>query len=199
MKKKNGNLLSNILTVIGVGGILIGGGILGTTLWGEYNRGVETREFVKQAEVLTQQEMLISRAEFDPEAGDVVGLIFFPKFDVRVALIEGMRDSDLHAGIGHEPLTGWPTDERQIFLAGHRNTEFGILKDIEIGDIVEMRMKYGTYTYKITGTKIVDAGAVDEIKPYESFENDQLVLMTCYPFTFGADTVDRFLVFAERA
>ncbi|MGL5041641.1 MAG: class D sortase [Culicoidibacterales bacterium] len=197
-KKKKSNFLSNLLTIIGVIGILVGGGILGTTLFGEYERGEQTKTFVKSAEAIVASEKLITREEFNPNLGDVVGLIVLPKNDIKVAIIEGTRDEDFHAGIGHEPSTGWPTDQRQIFLAGHRNTEFGVLEHYKAGDEVEMQMRYGTFKYRVTETKIVSQHAVEEIKPRESFEKDQLVLMTCYPFTFGADTEERFLVIAER-
>lgn len=197
-KKSKSGFWSNLLTFIGLAGILIGGAILGTTLWNEFQRGEQTKELIEEARSIVSEEKLITRDEFNPQVGDVVGLLVIPKDNVKVAIIEGMRDADLHAGVGHEPLTGWPTDQRQIFLAGHRNTEFGVLEHIQDGDVIEMHMKYGTFIYKVSGTKIVPDTATEEIKPTEFFENDQLVLMTCYPFTFGADTKERFLVFAER-
>jgi|GEM_PF-2758782 len=211
-KKKKASVISNILTVIAVLGILGGGGILVKTLWEEYTRAELTKTFIGEA--VEKVKVKIPREEFNPNEGDVVGVIIFPERDnLEVPLIEGIRESDMHAGIGHDPRTGWPKDQRQIFLAGHRNTEFGILKDVTVGETVIIDTLYGKYTYKIVtppndnipgeniyAGKVVKATQTDVINygPAGTFENDQLVLMTCYPFTFGASLEDRFLIYAER-
>lgn len=209
-KKRRGNLFMNLLTLVAVVGMIAGGGILGKTLWDEYQRSEATKTNLNNAAELVNQK--ISREEFAPGEGEIVGMIIFPDRDnMQVPIIEGMREEDLHAGIGHEPVTGWPGDGRQIFLAGHRNTEFGVLKNVVVGETIIMDMTYGTFTYKIVSPpdddipgeamyagKVIKATQTNVINPSGSFGNDQLVLMTCYPFTFGASLEERFLIYAER-
>ena len=195
--RKNRNIFSSILTFIGVIGILVGGGILGTTLWKEYNRGLEKTLYLNEAKDIAQREK-ISREDFTPKDVDTVGVISIEKYDLAVAIKEGVTESSLFSAVGHISETHWPNDQKQIFLAGHRNTDFAVLEFIEVGDEIKMDMAYGNFTYKVTGTKIVNEKDTYVIDPVGEYEKDQLVLMTCYPFTFGAGTEERFLVYAEQ-
>jgi len=211
-RRRRGNCLSNLLTIIALIGLIVGGTILGTTLWQEYQRVELTKAFKEEAAKLIDQQ--IARDAFKPVPGDVVGLIIFPQRDnLTVPIVDGVREQDLYAGVGHYDQTGWPGDERQIFLAGHRNTEFGALQYVEVGEEVIVEMAYGTFVYKIVPVpndgiqdERVHAGRVVHetqtevinIEPAGEFKNDQLVLMTCYPFTFGASLEHRFLLYAER-
>lgn len=196
-KKAKKDLFSTVLLCVSVIGLIVGGGILGNVLWSEYTRKVQTKTFLVEAAELT--EKLIPRSEFKPAEGDVVGIITFPDRDnLQVPIVEGVREEDLKAGIGHEPATGWPTDQRQVFLSGHRNTEFGVLQHVVVGERIEVKMPYGNFIYRVTGNKIVPDTAIEEIKPNDFFDKDQLALMTCYPFTFGAATDERYFIYAER-
>jgi len=211
-KRRRSNCFSNFLTIIALIGLVVGGGILGTTLWDEYNRVQMTKEFTQEATELVQNR--ISRSDFSAEEGHVVGLIKLPDQDnLTVPIVEGVEEEDLHAGIGHYTNTGWPSDQRQVFLAGHRNTEFGALQYVKVGERVIVEMPYGTFTYKIIPvpqdgiqSDLVHAGRyvhetqmeVVNTEPKGEFPKDQLVLMTCYPFTFGASLEHRFLLYGER-
>jgi sortase A len=210
--KRKGNFFSNLLTVIALIGLVVGGSILGTTLWGEYTRVELTKEFTQKATEIVETRM--PRSEFQPGAGEVVGLIKFPQRDnLTVPIVDGVREQDLYAGVGHYDQTGWPGDQRQVFLAGHRNTEFGALQYVQFGETVIVEMSYGTFTYKVipaptdgVSGDFVHAGrvvhetqtAVINTAEAGEFPQDQLVLMTCYPFTFGASLEHRFLIYAER-
>lgn len=196
--KKITRILSNILLFVGVIGMVTGSGIIGYVLWGEYNRSVEKKVFLEEAQSIVQPTSLISRDQFNPQDADTAGILSLPEYDVNVAIKEGVSEASLHSAVGHQPETHWPGDGKQVFLAGHRNTDFGVLEHVKQGDTIRMTMPYGTYDYKITMMEIVNQRDVHVIKPNEEFPNDQLVLMTCYPFTFGADTEERYLVYAER-
>lgn len=196
--QKKSSLLSNIILVIGVLGMLTGGYILGTTLWGEYQRANLTKEMLGDVTELTKPENFIHRSLFAPSEGDRVGMLEIPGQGMAVPLVDGVREADLYAGAGHIPTTHWPTDQGQIFIAGHRNTEFKVLQNVQVGDEIIMRMPYGVFTYRITQTNVIVNQADNYVIDSEThFPNDQLVLMTCYPFTFGADLEERFLVYAE--
>ena len=208
-KNKKRKLIANLLSLISIVLFIGGGVIIGKILYDEYIRSNATSEMLHNA--TKSIDDTIPREAFQPVQGDVVGIIEFPDYNkLQVPLVEGQSDADLYAGIGHDMTTGWPGDKRQIFLAGHRNTEFGVLKNVKVGDTILMRMPYGTYRYKIIAPpadgipgelnyagKIVKATQIDVINPTGEFPNDQLVLMTCYPFTFGADLEFRFLIYAE--
>lgn len=194
-KKKKSNFFNNLLLLISIIMLLVGVGIVGKVVYSEYMRMQETDVLLQEAHAVTEQK--IPRSEFDPQDGDVVGTVSIPSQEMVVPITEGTDYDSLVASAGHETVTHWPGDGKQIFLAGHRNTEFGVLQYVKPGDEIIMDMPYGTYTYVITEMKVVPETEVTVIKPYDLYPKDQLVLMTCYPFTFGADTADRYLVYAE--
>lgn len=196
-KKKN-NVVSNIILIIGVLGMVIGGYILVSTLWNEWQRENLRKTYIVEAYEVVEHENKITREEFAPADGERVGVLEIPSQGMVTPIVEGTRYDDLFAASGHEATTSWPGDQKQVFLTGHRNTDFAVLKNIQPGDEIIMKMQYGDFVYKITDTAIVSQYDVHVIDPETSFEKDQLVLMTCYPFTFGADTEERFLVYAER-
>jgi len=57
-------------------------------------------------------------------------------------------------------------------------------------------MPYGSYQYEITHTKIVDADDTSII----TLQNDEeeLILTTCYPFSYIGDAPDRYIIYAKR-
>jgi LPXTG-site transpeptidase (sortase) family protein len=195
-KKRKGSFFYNLLTFIGIIGIIVGGYMVGNVLLTEYNRSQLTKQFTEDALKIT--ENYIDKADFAPVDGDIVGMVIFTDHDVSAPIVEGTDLDLLHAAVGHDTRTGWPTEQRQIFIAGHRNTEFGVLQYLQPGDKVEVALPYGYFFYQVTGYEIVPETQMDVIKPVDFFENDQLALMTCYPFTFGAGTEERYIVYAER-
>jgi sortase A len=65
-------------------------------------------------------------------------------------------------------------------VSGHRDTHFKILKDIAIGDSIEVVTALGeTVHYQVKTIEVVDS-RVASIKTERS--GQVLVLVTCYPF-----------------
>lgn len=207
-KKKKSSFLSNLILLIGIAGMLVGGYILGSTLLNEYQRGKLTKEYLEEVKELTSADNYISRDAFNPQPRERVGMIEIPSQNMKTPIVEGTNFDDLYASAGHLENSHWPGDQKQVFLSGHRNTEFGVLQNMKLGDEIIVKMAYGEFKYRVTdfeaagtenGIKIVNQNDYQVIDTVGDYENDQLVLMTCYPFTFGADTEERYLVYAERA
>lgn len=47
-----------------------------------------------------------------------------------------------------------PGQNRTVLIAGHNNSYFLTLKNVQEGDMVEIRTNYAVYTYRITGKQI---------------------------------------------
>ena len=61
--------------------------------------------------------------------------------------------------VGHIPGTPLPTGGAgNVAVAGHRDSYFRGLKDIERGDIVDVRTPAGTHRYRVEWTRIVEPG-----------------------------------------
>ncbi|MFZ3591227.1 class D sortase [Bacillus sp. DJP31] len=133
--------------------------------------------------------------KFSPEKGEVVGILSIPSINLETPIIEGTDEDELEKGVGHFAGSAYPTQNDQIVLSGHRDTVFRKMKDIEIGDIITVKLPYGDFSYKIESTKIVDAEDRTIIK--STAPDEVLVVSTCYPFNFVGDAPERFVVFAS--
>ncbi len=138
----------------------------------------------------------ISRQEFEPRNGELIFKIKSDGIFDWVPIVEGDSLVNLNKGAGHITETGYPGDvNRQIFLAAHRHTHFVKLGEIKEGDIIDVQAPYGNFKYRVSHTKIVPETQVDVVKT-GIIEREELVLMTCYPFTRWSTADDRFLVYA---
>lgn len=126
--------------------------------------------------------------------GEVIGEIYFPKLDKRVAILEGTGRAALKKGAGHDEGSAAIGSSGNSVLAGHRDTVFRSLGDLEVSDIIELETADGKFTYEITGSRIVDAEARGAIKPSEEAV---LTLITCYPFSYVGSAPDRYLLSAK--
>jgi sortase A len=82
-----------------------------------------------------------------------------------------------------------------VGIAGHRDTFFRPLRNIQRNDIITLTTLHGEYRYRVVSTKVV--GPYD-IAVLDSDGNEILTLVTCYPFYFVGSAPDRFIVRAER-
>lgn len=126
--------------------------------------------------------------------GEVIGEIYFPKLDKRVAILEGTGRAALKKGAGHDEGSAAIGSSGNSVLAGHRDTVFRSLGDLEVSDIIELETADGKFTYEITGSRIVDREARGAIKPSEEAV---LTLITCYPFSYVGSAPDRYLLSAK--
>ena len=128
------------------------------------------------------------------EDGRAIGRIRIPGIDIDYVVIEGTGTADLQKGPGHYPDTALPGQGRTIGIAGHRTTygaPFNAIDEIDEGDEVTLEMPYGTFTYRVSGTKIVDPSAVEIV---DDVGRERLVLTACHPLYSAAK---RYAVFAD--
>ncbi len=137
----------------------------------------------------------ISFDDFHPKKGDVIGVLYLPAIDSELPIIEGTSEDELERGVGHYSDTVFPGEKDQILLSGHRDTVFRKLGDLQTGDQLIVELPYGTFTYEIYETKIVDADDTTVIA--STYPNEVLTLSTCYPFGFVGDAPERYIIFAN--
>lgn len=128
--------------------------------------------------------------------GEVIGEIYFPKLDTRAAILAGTGQASLKKGAGHDEGSAAIGSSGNSVLAGHRDTVFRGLGDLEQGDLVELETADGKFIYEITGNRIVDGEARGVIKPSKEAV---LTLITCYPFYYVGPAPDRYLLSAKLA
>ena len=107
----------------------------------------------------------------------------------------GSDNSILKLGAGQVTATYQPGFGSLIMIGAHNNTFFNCLKNIQTGTVITMETSYGTYTYQVNSTEVVD---VTDKDAYDFFtDHEQLLLYTCYPFDMLASTDYRFMVHAD--
>ncbi|MEH7384285.1 class D sortase [Bacillus sp. JJ1521] len=160
-----------------------------------------------QKEALVQAEVLISTPPTEAKAekeiviptfekGDTMGVLEVPKLGKKMPIVEGTDDEELEKGVGHYLGTALPTQNDQIVLSGHRDTVFRRFNELEIGDTFVVHLEYGDFTYEIVDTKIVDADDRTIIK--STAPNEELVVTTCYPFSYIGNAPQRFIFYGKK-
>ena len=114
--------------------------------------------------------------------------------DLRVPVFEGTSEKNLNRGAGRIEGTARIGEPGNIGLAAHRDGYFRALKDIRIGDRVQLTTPREVLTYRIVATAVVDPTAVEVLA---STHTEMLTLVTCYPFYFVGAAPRRFIVHAE--
>ncbi len=139
----------------------------------------------------------LSRAEpaIQPPIGSLIGKILIPRLGITAVVDEGVDSKTLALSVGHIPSTALPGQPGNVGIAGHRDTFFRPLRNIQRNDIITLTTLRGEYRYRVVSTKVV--GPYD-IAVLDSDRNEILTLVTCYPFFFVGSAPDRFIVRAER-
>ena len=135
-----------------------------------------------------------SQASQPPVARRVLGRLEIPTLGVSTIVREGEDARTLQLAVGHIAGTALPGAAGNIGLAGHRDTFFRRLREIDPGDVIRLVAVEGTFTYVVESTQIVDPGDLWVLDPTNE---PSLTLITCYPFTYIGDAPERFIVRAR--
>jgi sortase A len=129
-----------------------------------------------------------------PVARRVLGRLEIPGLGVSTIVREGEDARTLQLAVGHIAGTALPGVAGNMGLAGHRDTFFRRLREINPGDLIRLVTVEGTFTYTVESTQIVDP---DDLWVLNPTPDPSLTLVTCYPFTYIGDAPERFIVRAR--
>jgi len=113
------------------------------------------------------------------------------KIQLEVPVFEGTSDRVLNRGAGRIEGTAQIGKPGNIGIAAHRDSFFRGLKDVGVGDTMELETTAGTQTYVIDSIKLVDPKDVSVLKNQSIPE---LTLVTCFPFYFAGSAPQRYIV-----
>jgi sortase A len=132
--------------------------------------------------------------EGELETGAGMGRIEVPGIGLDAVIVEGTDTATLQNGPGRYPQTGIPGQGTTIAIAGHRTTYLAPFRDIdgvEQGDAVVVEVPYGTFTYTVEKTRVVDPSAVRIVR---DVGYERVVLTACHPLYSAAE---RYAVFGR--
>jgi sortase A len=123
-----------------------------------------------------------------------IARIKIKRLQARTIVLAGSSGQALAFGPGHVELTPDAGQRGVAVYSAHRDTHFSFVKDIVIGDEIEVTRNDGkTFHYRVDGSSVVrfDASGIDPlIAGYE------LVLSTCWPFDALTSGPERYILHA---
>lgn len=110
-----------------------------------------------------------------------LGTISIPKLKVRQPILSGVSLPVFDHGIGHWPGTALPGQAGNMVLGGHRTSAMRPFYDIQklaVGDPIIVTRSGRTYTYVVSGSKIVKPTATWILR---QTPDSTLTLFSCHP------------------
>lgn len=138
-------------------------------------------------------------ADGSVSAGDrhgTLAVLRIPKIGMEVPVADGTDRLTLNYAVGRISGTARPGEAGNIGIAGHRDTFFRGLKDVSVGDRLELESRSRQATYVVDRIRIVGPENVAVLKPGSV---PTLTLVTCYPFHFVGNAPKRYIVSATLA
>ncbi|MEW8627910.1 MAG: class GN sortase [Candidatus Thiodiazotropha sp.] len=157
---------------------LFGGGMVAKGLW------IEAKAWLAQGLIhLAWQQTLHGQPQALPWPwADTwpVARLESPRLGVSRLVLSGDSGSALAFGPGWAEQSTPPGGVGRSFISGHRDTHFRFLKDLRIGDILELQGSDGRQTdYRVVEHLVVDQRQGWQI-PLTGPQ--ELILVTCFPF-----------------
>lgn len=178
-------VISLALIIIGV--VLLG--YVAGEYWGMY-RSQKNLEAEWQRQAVTVS--VPGKAPVSPD--QLLTRLQIPKIQVDAIVVEGASRRELSEGPGHMKQTAQPGEIGNAVITAHRDTFFRHIYELNKGDQIQVRRSGRTFTFEVTGRKIVMPEDISVIKP----TNDpQLTLITCYPTYYIGPAPKRLVVFSK--
>ncbi|WP_238941974.1 class D sortase [Bacillus sp. REN10] len=146
-----------------------------------------------EAHIAEYKESSSNPDTFKVKENEAFATLEIPKLDKEIPVVEGTDADSLSKGIGHLSQSVLPGQGEQIVFSGHRDTVFREFSKMKIGDTFIVHMPYGSYSYVIKHTEIVDE---DDTSVIRKMGEEVLVVTTCYPFRFVGNAPERFVAYA---
>lgn len=109
-----------------------------------------------------------------------VARLSLPDRGVDLIVLADASGRSMAFGPGHVPGSAPPGAPGNTVLSGHRDTQFRFLKNLALGDRVQLETPDGTWhDYAVTDTLVVHAHNVEIL--WDAGDS-RLTLVTCFPF-----------------
>ncbi|HKP88348.1 MAG TPA: sortase [Thermoleophilaceae bacterium] len=158
--------------------------------------GIVAREKLLVASIRDVKRRLARLGELErkrAETGKPVGRIEIPKIGAKYVVVQGTDLTTLRKGPGHYPDTRFPGERGTVAIAGHRTTygaPFRSIDSLRKGNHIVLKMPYGTFTYAVEKTQIVDPD--DTWITHRVPGAPRLVLSACHPLYSASHRIIAF-------
>jgi sortase A len=129
------------------------------------------------------------------ERGAAIADLSIPRVQLSAVVLHGSDAQTLRRGPGHLEHTALPGESGNVVIAGHRDSFFRPLRNVQTGDDIFLDTPDGRFQYHVTSIGVVDPHDLSVLEPTD---RATLTLITCYPFWVFGNAPDRFIVRAAR-
>ena len=147
----------------------------------------------EQQRLMSRQESLITEMSAVSGAPQDVTLLSIPKINLEAAILESTTRKSLLLAPGHMEKTAWPGESGNSVIAGHRDTFFRRLNELQNGDDVLVTRGQRQYHYVVSSKSIVNPSEISVTLPSS---DARLTLVTCYPTYYIGPAPKRLIVVA---
>jgi sortase A len=178
--------LSAILIVVGA--VLLG------YVGSEYVAMYREQQALQQQWQAEQSSSSTSSLSAPVARHDGLTRVYIPKINLDVIVVEGTNHKALRLGPGHLKGTPVPGESGNSVISAHRDTFFRNIYELKNGDDIQVRRDGHTYTFEVTGKKIV---VPNDLSVLKKTKDTRLTLITCYPIYYIGPAPKRLVVFSK--
>jgi LPXTG-site transpeptidase (sortase) family protein len=128
------------------------------------------------------------------ETAPPLGIFTIEKLNIQVPIYNGTDEFILDRGVGRIKGMAKMDEDGNLGISGHRDGFFRVLKDIQVGDDIEIQTTRGVENYAVTSITIIPKNDVSILAPTTE---KTLTIVTCYPFYFVGHAPKRYIVKAS--
>ena len=128
------------------------------------------------------------------QPGTPLAELSIPRIGLSAVVLQGSDEHTLRGGVGHIETTPLPGESGNVAIAGHRDSFFRPLRNVQVGDDIWLNTPNAPVHYRVSSFRVVNPTEVSVIQPTD---DAVLTLVTCYPFYFVGSAPDRFIVRAS--
>ena len=109
-----------------------------------------------------------------------VAKIEFPRQRASAIVLAGASGRTMAFGPGHVDGTAMPGERGNCAISAHRDTQFALLRDVQIGDEIVLQTRDGrVIRYRVSERRVTDRRDTSLL---QQSRNRKLTLVTCFPF-----------------
>jgi sortase A len=149
------------------------------------NLAIPDFRFWSQKRIEAYQASLIAPAQRP------LGVLRISAINLEVPVLEGTDDLTLNRAVGHIDGTPAPGETGNVGIAGHRDGFFRDLRNIHLGNTIDLFTEKGNSRYVVDEIVIVPP---DDVSVLAQRSKPALTLVTCYPFYFVGNAPLRYIV-----
>lgn len=127
--------------------------------------------------------------------GPFLARLEIPRIALSAVVVDGVDAATLRRAVGRIPASSRPGEAGDVALAGHRDSHFRALGELEIGDSLILHSGGGEFRYAVESIRIVAPQQVDVLTPAAY---PTLTLVTCFPFRYVGPAPQRYIVRARE-